>query len=240
MANIYKYRQWSLALFRLVIGFIFAYHGYLKLFVPGGFKITAGFMASIFGVSPFVGALLALVVSVTEIVGGLFLMLGFLSKWAAIFLIIDMLVALSKVHAINGFLVTKNGYEFVALLIFSLFFILLNGPGSFSLDRAIFGAEEEDEKTASSTKKPSKSPRKKVKDFEGNGVVASIGIEKKPGYLYFLDKNGDVARVKMARRGEKSSKRHELISKIGIKRKEGYLYFIDKHGNVSQARMARG
>ena len=44
----------------------------------------------------------------------------------------------------------------------------------------------------------------------------------------------------MARKGQRTSKKHELIAKLGIKRKEGYLYFVDKNGDVSQAKMARG
>lgn len=29
-------------------------------------------------------------------------------------------------------------------------------------------------------------------------VVAKLGIKKKPGYLYYVDKKGDVRRTKMA------------------------------------------
>ena len=237
MANLYRFRQWSLTLLRIALGLVFAYHGYLKLFVPGGFKGTIAFFTAIGIPLPLYSALL---VSIVEFAGGIFLIAGFLAKWASIVLIIDMLVALFKVHLKNGFLIANGGFEFVAALIFSLLAILLNGPGSLSLDRVIFEGEEEDEKTASSSRKSSKRPRKKVRYFEGNGIVASTGIEKEPGYLYFLDKNGDVARVRMARRGKKTSTRHEVLVKLGVRRKQGYLYFIDKNGNVAQAEMARG
>ncbi|HLC62229.1 MAG TPA: DoxX family protein [Candidatus Nanoarchaeia archaeon] len=239
MANIYRFRQWSLTLLRIALGFIFAYHGYMKLFVPGGFKMTAGFMTSIFGVSPLTGALLALVVSIAEFVGGIFLIAGFLAKWASMVLIINMLVALFKVHLKNGFLIVNGGFEFVAALIIALLVILLNGPGSLSLDRIVFGSDEEE---AEGKKSPRRKSRKsaKVRDFEGNGVISTLGITREEGYLYFVDQGGDVARVKMARRGQKTSKKHELIAKLGIKRKEGYLYYLDKNGDVSQSRMARG
>jgi len=243
MADIYKLRQWSLALFRAALGVIFLYHGYLKLFAPGGFKGTIGFFSMIGIPYPPYAALL---VSLVEFAGGLFLIFGFLAKWASLALIINMLVALFKVHLQNGFLIANNGLEFVALIILSLIVILLNGPGSLSLDRAILGAEEEhtgSEARASkkmTSKKSARKPGIKVRYFEGNGVVASTGIDKEPGYLYFLDKNGDVARVKMARRGERTSKKQEVLAKVGVKRKEGYLYFIDSNGNVAQAKMARG
>ena len=239
MANLYKFRQWSLTIFRVVLGFIFAYHGYLKLFVPGGFKMTAGFMASIFGVSPFAGALIAVVVSVVEFAGGLFLIAGFLAKWSSMLLIIDMLVAIFKVHVKNGFLIANGGFEFAALLALSSLVILLNGPGALSLDRAVFVADDKDDKGPKESRKSGKRAAQ-VKNLSGNGIIARTGIEKESGYLYFLDKNGDVARVRMARRGEKTSRKHEVVAKVGVERKQGFLYFIDKNGNISQTKMARG
>ena len=65
------------------------------------------------------------------------------------------------------------------------------------------------------------------------------GVKKEKGYLYYLDKNGDIARYKMARGGNKGGGA-QVIKKYGIKRQEGYLYFIDKDGDVSRAKMARG
>lgn len=70
-------------------------------------------------------------------------------------------------------------------------------------------------------------------------VVARIGVKKAKGFLYFLDKHGDVSRAKMARAGQRGG-HPEKIAKAGVKRAQGYLYFIDKHGNVARAKMARG
>ena len=36
--------------------------------------------------------------------------------------------------------------------------------------------------------------------------VAKVGIKKQPGYLYFIDKQGDISRAKMARGGQQRSK----------------------------------
>jgi len=36
--------------------------------------------------------------------------------------------------------------------------------------------------------------------------VAKVGIKKEHGYLYFVDKNGDISRAKMARGGKKKKK----------------------------------
>jgi hypothetical protein len=37
--------------------------------------------------------------------------------------------------------------------------------------------------------------------------VAKVGVKKVSGYLYFVDKQGDISRAKMARGRKKSKKR---------------------------------
>ena len=69
--------------------------------------------------------------------------------------------------------------------------------------------------------------------------VAKVGIKREKGYLYYIDKQGDVSCAKMAR-GAKKGGSPKKVAKVGIKRKEGYLYFLDKQGDVSAAKMKRG
>lgn len=69
--------------------------------------------------------------------------------------------------------------------------------------------------------------------------VAKVGVKKEEGYLYFVDKAGDVSRAKMARAGQKGGE-PEKVAKCGVKKEPGYLYFIDKAGDISRAKMARG
>ncbi|MBI2558068.1 hypothetical protein HYW20_01990 [Candidatus Woesearchaeota archaeon] len=71
--------------------------------------------------------------------------------------------------------------------------------------------------------------------------VAKVGVRKQAGYLYFVDKHGNVARAKMSRGGRKKGKaKIEVVAKAGVKKKSGYLYFIDKSGDISCAKMSRG
>ena len=69
--------------------------------------------------------------------------------------------------------------------------------------------------------------------------VAKVGVKKEKGYLYFVDKHGDVSCAKMAR-GNKKGGSTKKVAKVGVKKKSGYLYFIDKHGDISAAKMVRG
>lgn len=71
--------------------------------------------------------------------------------------------------------------------------------------------------------------------------VAKVGVRKQAGYLYFVDKHGNVARAKMSRGGRKKGRaKIEVVAKAGVKKKSGYLYFIDKSGDISCAKMSRG
>jgi len=69
--------------------------------------------------------------------------------------------------------------------------------------------------------------------------LVKLGIKRAKGYLYYVDKKGDVSCAKMAR-GKKKGGSPKKVAKCGIKREKGYLYFIDKKGDVSCAKMKRG
>jgi hypothetical protein len=68
--------------------------------------------------------------------------------------------------------------------------------------------------------------------------VEKTGVKRDEGYLYYIDKQGDVSRAKMARGGKKGGK-PEKVKKVGMKKEKGYLYFLDKQGDISRAKMAR-
>ncbi len=69
--------------------------------------------------------------------------------------------------------------------------------------------------------------------------VTKVGVKKEKGYLYFVDKQGDVSCAKMAR-GDKKGGAIKKVAKVGIKKEAGHLYFIDKQGDISCAKMVRG
>ena len=69
--------------------------------------------------------------------------------------------------------------------------------------------------------------------------VAKVGIKKEDGWLYYLDKKGNVSRAKMGRGRKPSKVKPQMVAKVGVKREEGFLYFIDKQGDVSKAKLSR-
>ncbi len=70
--------------------------------------------------------------------------------------------------------------------------------------------------------------------------VAKVGVKREPGYLYFIDKKGNVAKAKMARGRKKGKAKITVVEKVGVKKQPGFLYFLDKQGDVSCAKMVRG
>ncbi|PIV69085.1 MAG: hypothetical protein COS08_05390 [Euryarchaeota archaeon CG01_land_8_20_14_3_00_38_12] len=70
--------------------------------------------------------------------------------------------------------------------------------------------------------------------------IAKLGIKREPGFLYFVDKQGDASRAPMARAGVRTRKGPEKLAKASVKKESGYLYFIDKQGDIARAKMARG
>ncbi|MEK6942622.1 MAG: DoxX family protein [Nanoarchaeota archaeon] len=129
MAKNGKLNEWALALLRVVLGAVFAYHGYVKLFVPGAFKGTVAFFAAIGLPAP---AYAALLVSAVEFFGGLALVVGILTRWSSVLLAVTMLVALFKVHIKNGFFISNGGYEFTIVLLAGLAVVYAVGAGTLA------------------------------------------------------------------------------------------------------------
>jgi putative oxidoreductase len=112
---------------------VFVAHGAQKLFGVwggGGLAGTAEFFTQ-FGLTPAYP--LAMLVAVVEFAGGLLLICGALTLFAALALAINMAVAIWKVHAVHGFFLPA-GFEYNLALIGALVALMLTGPGAFSVD----------------------------------------------------------------------------------------------------------
>lgn len=126
---------WGLLPLRLAVGAVFVAHGGQKLFVFG-LGGTAGFMAQVGIPLPGVAAV---VVTFVELLGGLALVLGLLTRLASLLLTIDMVVAVVVVHLPAGFFLPR-GSEFALTLLGASLTLLLTGPGALAVD-ARLGAQ---------------------------------------------------------------------------------------------------
>ncbi|WP_281444857.1 DoxX family protein, partial [Paenarthrobacter nicotinovorans] len=101
----------ALTILRVIAGFLFAAHGWQKF---NEFTI-AGTQASFTQMGVPGASVVAPIVATLELVGGIALILGLLTRVFAALLAIDMLGALFLVHAPAGIFVANGGYELVLL-----------------------------------------------------------------------------------------------------------------------------
>ncbi len=136
--------DFTLTVVRLVLGLTFFMHGAQKMlgwFGGYGFHATMGFFTQQMGIP----APLAFLAICAEFFGGLGLLVGLLSRIAALGIIVNMLVAIATVHHVNGFFMNwtgqqkGEGFEYHLLAIALAIVVLIKGSGAVSIDRAIAG-----------------------------------------------------------------------------------------------------
>ena len=125
-------KDWGIAVLRAAVGGIFVAHGVQKLAVFG-ISGLAGFMSQL-GI-PF-PTLSAVAVTAAELGGGLALLAGLFTRWAALPLAFSMAVAAVTVHLKAGFFL-PDGVEYVLTLFLASIALVLTGSGSFSIDRLL-------------------------------------------------------------------------------------------------------
>jgi len=121
---------------RLIVGILITVHGFQKLAQgPANFGEQ-----TLTGLGIPLPVLMGYVVTFAEIIGGILLIVGLLSRLAALVLIIDLAVAILLVKVNIGFIVPHSsgaGVEIDLAYIAGFLVILLAGPGKLSLDYAL-------------------------------------------------------------------------------------------------------
>ncbi len=87
------------------------------------------------GLAP--GFLMALLAGSAEFFGGLFLIIGLLTRPAALVSAFTMVIAIFSVHIDNGLFMSNNGYEFALALFAATLALTFQGAGSISVDNVI-------------------------------------------------------------------------------------------------------
>jgi putative oxidoreductase len=125
-------QQLGIAIIRIVTGIVFAAHGGQKLFVYGFAGVTGAFAKMGVPMPGLMGPFIALL----EFFGGIALIIGLLTRLAALGLAFDMLGAILLVHLAGGFFLPA-GYEFALTLFAASLALAVGGPGSLSVDAAL-------------------------------------------------------------------------------------------------------
>ncbi|HEY2040252.1 MAG TPA: DoxX family protein [Edaphobacter sp.] len=130
-----RLQPWGAFFLRLVLGAAMVYHGYSKV-VPatgfhGGNTLTAMEHHSRYVASLGLPYWMGIVSALTEFVGGILILLGLLTRLAAILITVNMLVAVLMVNRHHGY----AGSEYsLALLVIALM-LSFYGSGVCALDR---------------------------------------------------------------------------------------------------------
>jgi len=123
-------------LLRLALAAIFIFHGF-HLVGAEGHEWGAAWMnkqAEAQGRPP-PPVPLQLAVAWGQLIGGVALAIGFLTRLAALGIIAIMAGAIALVHWPNGFDVTKGGFEYNMLIIAVCIVLVLQGGGNVAVDR---------------------------------------------------------------------------------------------------------
>ena len=117
-----NYSEYSYAVFRIAIGFMFFCHGTQKLFsLPIDFPYPLNAMSTSAGV--------------IELAAGALIIVGFYSRYAAFIASGTMAVAYWMVHGLNNPFPIANGGEISAFYCFAFLYIASKGPGIWSLNK---------------------------------------------------------------------------------------------------------
>ena len=123
----------GLLVLRIVAGVVFFMHGYQKLFDNGISATQTGF--------DMMGAPLpdvtAVIVTFLELVGGIALIAGVMTRVVAALLAVDMVAAFAIVHQENGFFAANGGFELVLLLAGVAVTLVVTGAGAYAFDAVL-------------------------------------------------------------------------------------------------------
>ncbi|MDK1494699.1 DoxX family protein [Sinorhizobium sp. 7-81] len=119
-----RYSPYALAALRIVTALIFMEHGTQKMFgFPGPPEQGLPALFSLSGIS-----------GLMELVGGLFILVGLLTRPVAFLLAGEMAVAYWMVHAPQSFFPVLNGGDASILYCFVFLLLVFTGPGAWSID----------------------------------------------------------------------------------------------------------
>jgi len=116
----------ALVILRLVLGVVMIGHGWQK--VNGHLHEFASHVASL-----WLPAWLGYVSAFTEFGGGILLIAGLFTRCVAFAVLVDMIVAIARVHWKHGFM-GNGGYEFPLALWAIAFALIFFGAGAISID----------------------------------------------------------------------------------------------------------
>jgi putative oxidoreductase len=127
--------DWGYPLLRITAGLMLLPHVWPKFMTAGAAGVATGLARR--GIEPALA--FAYLIMFVELVGGICIAIGFLTRPFALLCLIEMIVIAIKAHLPNGwfFSVQGGGGEFPVMWAILFLIILIRGGGPYSVDRAL-------------------------------------------------------------------------------------------------------
>lgn len=128
--------SFGLLLIRVFLGLGLTAHGYSNFVGEKGISGFAGFLTTLNVPYPETAAYVS---AGTELIGGVLLAFGFLTRFMALALAFNMFVAAATAHRTSYFITNSPpGMEYALNLGVVFFALVFTGPGRFSIDHGLF------------------------------------------------------------------------------------------------------
>jgi len=125
--------DFAILVLRVSLAAVFIAHGLQAAFGLLGGPGINGFANMLTGLGFKQGLLWAYIGAYTELVAGLFLLLGIFTRLASLLILIFMVVAVLKVHWAKGFFIQAGGFEYNFVIICVCIALIFLGTGKFGL-----------------------------------------------------------------------------------------------------------
>ncbi len=121
-----RLQTWGITVLRVVSGILFLGPGVHDLFVEDVSQLGGSLPISI-----------VVVVKLVEIICGAALVIGLLTRWVSVLLVLVMLADIVVSHPPYGFVVADTGFEYALLRLAASVTLALGGPGKVAVDNVL-------------------------------------------------------------------------------------------------------
>jgi len=129
--------DWAILVLRFGLGFMFVAHGLQMAFGLFGGPGVGGFSQMLSGMGFRPAMFWSYLAAYTTLIGGLCVLVGFLTRVAAFSLLVFMIVAVVKVHIHKGFFITAGGFEYNFVIMIICIALIITGAGKYSINNKL-------------------------------------------------------------------------------------------------------
>jgi uncharacterized membrane protein YphA (DoxX/SURF4 family) len=130
-----RHREWDVDLLRIYLGIVLLVQGIIFISDTSSIAGQTGiFGGGTFGQYNYASFFVAHIIAITHLCGGLLLLLGLMTRIAALIQLPILFGAVFIVHFSAGMFTADPSLKFAALVLAALLVVFIHGPGMLSLD----------------------------------------------------------------------------------------------------------